>query len=100
MAIKQLYNDKLRKLPNEYGDVSVMTYKKYFKHKRIQFKYTVFCLKHVRPKIYVFQGSQPYLGFCPDPKHFIVNFVENTVKNAEKSGKIKWKMKYLYKIFL
>ena len=24
MGIKQLYNDKLRKLPNEYGDVSVM----------------------------------------------------------------------------
>ena len=24
MGIKQLYNDSLRKLPNEYGDVSVM----------------------------------------------------------------------------
>ena len=24
MVIKQLYNDDLRKLPNEYGDVSVM----------------------------------------------------------------------------
>ena len=24
MSIKQLYNDNLRKLPNEYGDVSVM----------------------------------------------------------------------------
>ena len=24
MDIKQLYNDNLRKLPNEYGDVSVM----------------------------------------------------------------------------
>ena len=24
MGIKQLYNDNLRKLPNEYGDVSVM----------------------------------------------------------------------------
>ena len=24
MYIKQLYNDNLRKLPNEYGDVSVM----------------------------------------------------------------------------
>ena len=24
MGIKQLYNDHLRKLPNEYGDVSVM----------------------------------------------------------------------------
>ena len=27
MGIKQLYNDNLRKLPNEYGDVSVMGYK-------------------------------------------------------------------------
>ena len=26
MGIKQLYNDNLRKLPNEYGDVSVMSY--------------------------------------------------------------------------
>ena len=27
MGIKQLYNDNLRQLPNEYGDVSVMLYK-------------------------------------------------------------------------
>ena len=27
MGIKQLYNDNLRKLPNEYGDVSVMTFR-------------------------------------------------------------------------
>ena len=26
MGIKQLYNDNLRKLPNEYGDVSVMKF--------------------------------------------------------------------------
>ena len=26
MGIKQLYNDNLRKLPNEYGDVSVMVF--------------------------------------------------------------------------
>ena len=26
MGIKQLYNDYLRKLPNEYGDVSVMSF--------------------------------------------------------------------------
>ena len=25
MGIKQLYNENLRKLPNEYGDISVMT---------------------------------------------------------------------------
>ena len=29
MGIKQLYNDNLRKLPNEYGDISVMMYLKY-----------------------------------------------------------------------
>ena len=28
MGIKQLYNDNLRKLPNEYGDVSVMNAKR------------------------------------------------------------------------
>ena len=28
MGIKQLYNDNLRKLPNEYGDVSVMRLEK------------------------------------------------------------------------
>ena len=27
MGIKQLYNDNLRKLPNEYGDVSVLAVK-------------------------------------------------------------------------
>ena len=27
MGIKQLYNDNLRKLPNEYGDVSVMLFR-------------------------------------------------------------------------
>ena len=26
MGIKQLYNDNLRKLPNKYGDVSVMAF--------------------------------------------------------------------------
>ena len=26
MGIKQLYNDNLRKLPNKYGDVSIMIY--------------------------------------------------------------------------
>ena len=28
MGIKQLYNDNLRTLPNEYGDVSVMDFPK------------------------------------------------------------------------
>ena len=44
----------------------------------------------LRPKtnICVFRVSQPYLGFCPDPEHFIVKFEENSVKNAEKSCKM------------
>ena len=32
MGIKQLYNDNLRKFPNEYGDVSVMLLRPYTKH--------------------------------------------------------------------
>ena len=32
--------------------------------------------------ICVFQVSRPYLGFCPDPKHFIVNCEQNVVKFA------------------
>ena len=33
--------------------------------------------------------SRPYLYivFCPDPKHFIVNFEQNSVKYAEKWGR-------------
>ena len=43
----------------------------------------------LRPKkIYVFQVSRPYLGFCPDPKHFIVNCEQNVVKFAEKWGEM------------
>ena len=34
--------------------------------------------------ICVFQVSRPYLGFCPDPKHFIVNYEQSVVKFAEK----------------
>ena len=30
MGIKQLYNDNLRKLPKEYGDVSVMAFAQTF----------------------------------------------------------------------
>ena len=32
MGIKQLYNDDLRKLPNKYGDVSVMLKKMHHRH--------------------------------------------------------------------
>ena len=38
--------------------------------------------------ICVFQVSRRYLGFCPDPKHFIVNYEQNVVKFARKWGKI------------
>ena len=47
----------------------------------------------------MFQVSRPYLGFCPDPKHFIVNFEQNVVKFAGKWGKMYWKMQFLCKIF-
>ena len=36
----------------------------------------------------VFQVSRPYLAFCPNSKHFIVNFKETIVKYAEKWGKM------------
>ena len=36
----------------------------------------------------VFQVSRPYLGFCPDPEHFIVNCEQNVVKFAGKWGKM------------
>ena len=42
--------------------------------------------KKKKKKICVFQVSRPYLGFCPNPKDFIVNSEENIVKCAEKGG--------------
>ena len=47
----------------------------------------------------MFQVSRPYLGFCSDPKHFIVNSEQNVVRFAGKWGKMCWKMQFLYKIF-
>ena len=49
----------------------------------------------------MFQISLPYIGFCPDPKHFIVNCEQNVVKFAGKWEKIQvcWKMQFLYKLF-
>ena len=55
----------------------------------------------LRPKrhLCMFQVSRPYLGFCPDPKHFIANFKQNSVKYAENgrkcSGKCNFYIKYL-----
>ena len=37
MGIKQLYNDNLRKLPNEYGDVSVMMLIMHVQHESLCF---------------------------------------------------------------
>ena len=52
-------------------------------------KLLLYCVTIRPPKnVCVFQVSRPYLGFCPNPKHFIVNSEEITVKNAEKSGKL------------
>ena len=46
-------------------------------------------IKIIRPKKYLcmFQVSRPYLGFCLDPKHFIVSCEQNVVKFTEKMGK-------------
>ena len=65
------------------------------------FAFCALILGVIRPKkyIYVFQVSRPYLGFCPDPKHFIVNCEQNVVKFAGKWGKIYGKMQFLSKIF-
>ena len=55
----------------------------------------------VRPREYicVFQVSRPYIGFCPDPKHFIVNCEQNVVKYVEKcSEKCMFYIKYCDKI--
>ena len=52
MGIKQLYNDTLRKLPNEYGDVSVMRMTEWCLVKVIQngtmkFSINLFLLKFI-----------------------------------------------------
>ena len=50
-----------------------------------------FCLFHV---------SQLYLGFCPHPKHFIVQYLQNIVKygGGGGGGGIWLKTQYTYKI--
>ena len=47
----------------------------------------------------LFQFFRPYLGFCPDPKHFIVNCEQNVVKFAGKWGKYIEKCNFYIKYF-
>ena len=42
MGIKQLYNDNLRKLPNEYGDVSVMSFSEFEPRQRLGHSQMIF----------------------------------------------------------
>ena len=43
--------------------------------------YTI--LNKAKNIICVCQVSLPYQGFCPDPKHFIVNYEQNIVNMLE-----------------
>ena len=56
----------------------------------VYFGLNIFYSKNYDKAIYicVFQVSRSYLGFCPDPKHFIVNCEQNVVKFAGKWGKM------------
>ena len=54
---------------------------------------------HKAKKQCVFQVSQSYLGFCPNPKHFIVNFEENTVKMLKNQVKYSEKCNIYIKYF-
>ena len=52
--------------------------------------FTVLILFSLMPKknyMCVFQVSRPYLGDCPDPKHFIGNCEQNVAKFAENERK-------------
>ena len=55
----------------------------------------------LRPQkhVCVFQVSRPYLGFCPDPKHFIVNCEQNVDKSAGKWGNCIEKSNFYIKYF-
>ena len=62
-------------------------------------KLILWIIVKAKRNICVFQVSRPYLGFCSDPKHLIVNCKQNVVKFAGKWWKMNWKMQFLYKIF-
>ena len=55
MGIKQLYNDNLRKLPNEYGDVSVM-YISILLTKHVKYTY-LYLFKFVLYSIVAFKAN-------------------------------------------
>ena len=51
--------------------------------------YTYMCIfTWAKKGMCVFQVSRPYLGFCPDPKHFVVKCEQNVVDFAGKWGKV------------
>ena len=52
MGIKQLYNDNLRKLPNEYGDVSIMINDSFIEQIDMHY-YPTHCFKVQMTKIYI-----------------------------------------------
>ena len=52
-----------------------------------------------KKNVCVFQVSRPYLVFCPDPKHFIVNCEQNVVKLRKKGEKCIEKSNFYIKYF-
>ena len=48
MGIEELYNDNLRKLPNEYGDVSVMSCLLQQKRFKISKDHTIWSIQAVK----------------------------------------------------
>ena len=57
MGIKQLYNDNLRKLPNEYGDVSVMEYSHFCLYNSCDFGHHHDQRFQVMPVSYLFSNT-------------------------------------------
>ena len=52
--------------------------------------------KNKKKNVCVFQVSRPYIGFCPDPKPFIVKCEQHIVKYA---GKCREKCNFCIKYF-
>ena len=60
----------------------------------MEFKYS-----NAKNNLCVFQVSRSYLGFCIDPKHFIVNCEQNFVKFAGNGEKCIEKCNFYIKYF-